>query len=406
MSGYEVSGAMRVERIGTRAAAAATLAFLMGCASIDDAPSDRGSRETAISRPSASFWPSRRTGDLDAVATALLAPPLDASEGVIGGRLGASERVVGAYPRGMGLVLAIREVNGAGELLAPEREPRYGFVSLPGTKESATGAARSLLADATRIAGYRILEPDGAEPSGIAVALGGPDPAEERCADSLAADLVESGFLVIRGAAPRIAGGDHHVEIATLEEAEAAAAALARAVDQGLAETAYGAEAMIAHVETRHASLAGAPVLLLGVGEGSLALAGIALRLERRLSIVWIGGEHDVLAAEERRPLEERRIRIVRRGAAGETDARRWFADVFRRECRLQPAAAAAWLRDAPLVLVVARDEDEEDELYDALNWPKRIRLGGDRESLLRYAALRDSLVLADAVRVCLPVTE
>jgi hypothetical protein len=368
----------------------AVLACAWGCgASVDPPLPDRERYAEIPPLPDASFWPKPEIAhSLPDVAAILRRDrsPVRVNESA------PFFRIVDAEPSGTGIALAMREVTEQGELLRPDLPPEFGFTAMPGYPSNEKGAAVIAIESATPFSWSE----SKIAAKGVAVLLSGESDSSVAAANALRDVLTDRGYAVLASRAKRVPAARVEYAAGTMKEVTANARAHARVVDAEIASYVYAVEGMLEFFVARRADLRSLPIALVGVTEGAAVVPALGLRFFGRVgAAAMIGGGADLVALDAERYPEDRRVVLVHEGEAKAEDGIRWFGDVYSRDARLDPFAAAVWLRATPTSVVEPKDDAPGDVLFRKLDRPLRLQVGKNVDELLLWVRLRADRVLA-----------
>lgn len=158
---------------------------------------------------------------------------------------------------------------------------------------------------------------------------------------------------------------------------------LAQALDDRLAEWAYGVEAVLEYMRAQHPAIPQTPLVGVGSSAGALSLPAVAARLVGRRgrafdATVLIGGGVDGLSVLRDTALQSTPLRL-RWADDKHPDARTWarIREAYLRSARLDGYATATYLRGAPVLLLHAAYDrivsaECGDALWEILGRPER----------------------------------
>lgn len=339
--------------------------------------------------PDASFWPKpAQTKPLAELAGILRREraPIQSKSG------GPYRRIVDAEQSGVGVVLATREVTEKGELVRPDAPPDFGFSDLAGF--GAEGKSAGVVALESAMPFW--WNETKVSAKGVAVLLTGEADGSIAAGAALREVLLQGGYCVLEGRSRRVPSTRIEYVASTMKEVTANARRHARLVDAEIASQVYAVEAMLAFFVARREALRALPLALVGVTDGAAIVPALALRLHGRVgAAALIGGGADLVALDQSRYALDRRVVLSHAGEAEDEDGVRWFRDVYARDARLDPFAAAVWLRATPTEVVDPDDDAEADTQFRKLDRPLRLEMGENVDELLYGVRLRAERVLA-----------
>ena len=168
---------------------------------------------------------------------------------------------------------------------------------------------------------------------------------------------------------------------------------IARAIDDGIAENAYAAEAGVRYLIETHGRDAIGPIAVLGYSAGSLSSPGVAARLRGGgidlAAMILIGSGADLLDVSRRSELGGTTLSL--RGPDGfEPTAEQVerVRDAYRDRVELDPYTLGPALADIPTLLMIASDDrlvPNGDLLDERLGYPDRIRYFGGHGGLFYF---------------------
>lgn len=376
-------------RLRTACLLASLLAFGACGITVDPPLPDRERYAEMPPLPDDSFWPKpAQTKPLAELAAILRREraPIQSKSG------GPYRRIVDAEQSGVGVVLATREVTEKGELVRPDAPPEFGFSDLAGFGAEGKSVGVVALESAmpfwwneTKIAA-----------KGVAVLLTGEAEGSIAAGEALREVLLQGGYCVLEGRSRRVPSTRIEYVASSMKEVTANARRHARLVDAEIASQVYAVEAMLAFFVERRDALRSLPIALVGVTDGAAIVPALALRMYGRISAAaLIGGGADLVAVDQSRYALDRRVVLSHAGEAEDEDGVRWFRDVYARDARLDPFAAAVWLRATPTEVVDPEDDAEADTQFRKLDRPLRLEMGANVDELLYGVRLRAERVLA-----------
>ncbi len=154
---------------------------------------------------------------------------------------------------------------------------------------------------------------------------------------------------------------------------------IAEAVDDRLAEWAFGVEALLDYLGATYPDIPLSPMIGLGSSAGAISLPAVAARLDRPFDCsVLIGGGIDALSVLRWTTLSTTPFRLVWEDSKHPTAAQ-WTAiqKAFESSTRLDGIKTASYLRQSPTLLLHAKwdrivDARCGDRLWEVLDYPER----------------------------------
>lgn len=190
------------------------------------------------------------------------------------------------------------------------------------------------------------------------------------------------------------------------EQIHSVGRAIARAVDDALAENAYAAEAAIAYLDREYPHLSGLPVAVLGCSAGAISAPAVAARLRERFgdrlsALVLIGGGADIMRIDRHTSLQAgNRLGVYRSGDLP-VSGREWDAinAAYLDSVRLDPLVLGPRLRDVPTLIIRAGFDkwvpaSTGSELVRAFGKPDRDWHPGGHQTLFYFLEGRAPRVL------------
>lgn len=391
----------------TRLLTLAAAALLGGCTTFTPADPSRDAL-APVPGLAATDWPARRTGDLDAIVAKTpkeiteLVPEAPASEVSPPAALDRQESKDGtaadAPARPEAVTLSLRRAptrvaytgrHGQGIIRVLERgdadKPRrwIRFISQSTLEHPLTDTRLDRWAQMSRkwweqylqsrgVTGLRLNDPDilkmTYEGTGVAIE---PPTAGTTARGTIVhmaglgsyayelpiiQALKDRGWWVLRVSTPRVWWfEERRFLVPSREGVPEAARALAREIDDLLAESAYAAEGAIDYLAKHRPEIPLRPMVMVGCSAGALATPAVVARMPERFdAVVLVGGGANLLEISQRSDLTSAGISLAWPGNQPRGDWRNALFAEYLKFSRLDPYATAPLIRGKPVLMVHA----------------------------------------------------
>ncbi len=192
--------------------------------------------------------------------------------------------------------------------------------------------------------------------------------------------LLARGWAVLRVNASTARRDEEPFEIDPDSDMADSGAALARTVDNRIAEIAYAVEATLAYLDETRPQGARQPVVVMGYSAGALAAPAVAALIKDRVeAVVLTGGGANVLDISQRSTLTNGGIVLDwPRGTRPTDQARQRLYDSYLSRVALDPYKTAPLLNDVPVLMLHAMLDNivpasAGELLYERLGRPERV---------------------------------